>query len=226
VKLKDKRVWITGASGTIGGAIVEKFEKEGAEVLTRRIDITDKYDVKMVVDNWSPDILVNCAGMFGPTVPLNFGSFYDWEKTIDVNFISAAYLTRCVLSPMLKRKEGKIIHFSGGGSAYGLANLSAYASSKAALVRFVECISLELEDTGIDINIIAPGSIKSKMNPTGTGTPDRAVALALFLASEESNGISGRLISAVYDNWSNIDLDMLPSDAGTLRRVPLNKVAS
>ncbi len=118
---------------------------------------------------------------------------------------------------MLAQSSGKIIHLSGGGAAYGRPFYTAYSASKAALVRFSESLAEELRDAHIDVNTVAPGPVNNrmweqvralkepdpktiselkKMNETGGVSADRAAELALFLASDRSNGLSGRLISA------------------------------
>lgn len=216
--LKNKKAWITGASGTIGGAIVERFKKEGAYVYTKKIDVRDCKAVIDIAAKVRPDILVNCAGIYGPHEAAHQGFSDYWIDTINVNLIGSYYLTRAVIPHMLE-KGGKIIHLSGGGAAYGRPFYSAYSASKAGLIRFIECVAEEVGGVNIQINAIAPGSVKSKMNPEGTGTPDKAVELALFLASQESNHLTGRLISAIYDDWKK----PFSKEAGKLRRIPINE---
>ena len=138
-----------------------------------------------------------------------------------------------------------IIHFSGGGAAYARPYYSAYSSSKAALVRFSESLAEELRDSNIDVNTIAPGPVESgmwdelrsfkppdnktvaelkRMDETGGVSPVIAADLAVFLASDRSNGLTGKLISAVWDPWASFDQrinEIMNSEAGTLRRVPL-----
>jgi 3-oxoacyl-[acyl-carrier protein] reductase len=213
--LKNKKVWITGAAGAIGGAIAFRFEKEGAELFTGRIEVSDHAAVADAAESIRPDVLVNCAGVYGPHGPVQDNPVADWMRTVEVNLMGSFFLTRAVMPRMLERGGGKIIHLSGGGAAYGRPFYSAYAASKAGLVRFVECVAEEVEKFNIQINAIAPGSVKSKMNPEGTGTADKAVELTMFLASRESNHVTGRLISAVYDDWTK----PFPEEAGKLRRV-------
>jgi 3-oxoacyl-[acyl-carrier protein] reductase len=158
------------------------------------------------------------------------------------------YLTRAVLPLMLERNKGKIIYFSGGGAAYARPFLTAYGASKAALVRFTESLAEEVVEAHVDVNIIAPGPVNSRMwnqmrssaasagpkalseiknmEETGGVSAQRAAELAVFLASERSNGLTGRLISAIHDDWKVFDQripDIMRSEAGTLRRIPLNK---
>ena len=134
---------------------------------------------------------------------------------------------------------------SGGGATNPLPNISAYAVSKAAIVRFAETLAEEVRGFGIDVNAIAPGALNTGMlQEVLVSGPDKAgkifyekalaqkknggeplikgADLALFLASSTSDGITGKLISAVWDKWENWPeyLDELNnSDAYTLRRI-------
>ena len=224
---------------------------EESRALELALDVTSweqiQAAVKTVINGFGRiDALVNCTGMLGPIGPTAQVSCEEWVRAIDTNLVGSFYLTRAVLPSMMAQSSGKIIHFSGGGAAYARPFFTAYSASKAALVRFTESLAEELRETGIDINTIAPGPVYSrmweqlreagmkggagslqelrKMEETGGVPPDRAADLAVFLASARSNGLSGRLISAVYDNWAGLDgrvQDVMKSEAGTLRRVPL-----
>ncbi len=208
-----KRVWVTGASGTIGGAIAARFRQEGASVFTDRVEVTDYTAVLNGAWESCPDILVNCVGYYmRQPISVLHCSPVDWKKAVDVNLTGCFYLTKAVLPYM--NRGGKIIHMSGGGAAYGRPFYSDYASSKAGLVRFVECVAGEVEQFDIQINAIAPGSVKSRMNPEGTETPDKAVELVMHLCKPE-NKTTGRLISAIHDDWTKPFL----GEAGLLRRV-------
>ncbi len=203
--------------------------------------------VKTVIDAFGRiDVLVNCTGVLGPIGPTGGVPAEEWARAIQINLVGSFYLTQAVLPTMLEHSGGKIIHFSGGGAAYARPYYSAYSASKAALVRFTESVAEELRESHIDINTIAPGPVYSrmweqmraagekggrsnleelrKMEETGGVPPERAANLALFLASERSNGLTGRLISAVYDNWAGLEgriPELMKSEAATLRRVPL-----
>ena len=122
---KGKRVWVVGATGTIGGAIQKKFMEAGATVaITRRRDVCDLQGLIEIARNCDPDILVNCAGVYGPHAPVQEGWGDDWARTIEVNLIGAYNLTRAVLPLMLMKGGGKIIHMSGGGAASSEFNFS------------------------------------------------------------------------------------------------------
>jgi NAD(P)-dependent dehydrogenase (short-subunit alcohol dehydrogenase family) len=215
-----KKIWITGASGVIGAAVAQKMFENGATVYQNRVDITNLDDINKTVLQFQPDVLINCTGILGPVGIVTDNSIDHWLKTINVNLIGAFYLTKAVLPGMVNKNYGKIIHFSGGGAAYGRPLYSAYAVSKTGLVRFVENVAEEFKDFNIQINAIAPGSVKSKMNPESKGLPNLAVKLVEFLVSDASRYLNGRLISAVHDDWEK----GIQLEGGLLRRVPLNKV--
>jgi NAD(P)-dependent dehydrogenase (short-subunit alcohol dehydrogenase family) len=268
MQLANKVCLIAGASGALGHSIAQLFFSEGARlcltshsqppviegfaserVLARSLDVRNKSEVDAVVDQSAEhfgtiDVLVNCTGTLGPVGPTSEIAAVDWVKTIEINLIGSFYLTQAVLPFMVRKGCGKIIHFSGGGAAYGRPHFTAYGASKAALVRFVESLAGELSDAHIDVNAIAPGSVNSrmwdelravlhkagpgaledirKMDQTGGVSPALAAKLAAFLASDASNGLSGKLISAVHDSWQTF-ADRIPqiasSESGTLRRI-------
>lgn len=273
MELANRVCLIAGASGAIGGAIARRFQEEGAclalTYLSRKpvtdepeagrknekffhlpLDIRVPTNIAEVIKEVTArfgkiDVLVNCTGILGPVGPTSTVVEDDWVRAVETNLFGSFYLTRAVLPVMLSQSMGKIIHFSGGGAAYARPYYSAYSASKAALVRFTESLAEELLDAHIDINIIAPGAVNSrmwdqvralqdpdlktieeirKMEETGGVPPERAADLAAFLASDRSNGLTGRLISAVWDDWRGLDgriPEVMKSDAGTLRRVPL-----
>lgn len=227
------------------------FPAKDPRIATFRLDARKWKDVQSVVakagNKFGPvDILVNCVGVLGPVGPTQEVSVEHWTQTIQINLLGGFLLARAVLPSMLTSGAGKIILFSGGGAAYGRPFFTAYSASKAALVRFTESLAAEVADKNIQVNAIAPGPVKSrmwdellaigsaggsqalaelkKMEETGGVPAERAAALAVFLASSRSNGLTGRLISAVYDKWETLGPSIsneLSQDAGTLRRVPL-----
>jgi 3-oxoacyl-[acyl-carrier protein] reductase len=146
---------------------------------------------------------------------------------------------------MIKAKKGKIINLSGGGSGGPpTPTISAYVTSKVAVVRFAEVIAEEVKEHNIQVNSIAPGAVNTrlldqvlaaadkldkkflersiKQRETGGTPPEKAAQLALFLASDDSNGLTGRLISAVWDDYQNFSkkLDEINrTQIYTLRRI-------
>lgn len=192
------------------------------------------------------DVLVNCTGIQGPIGPAHALDSDAWARTIEINLTGSFHLVRAVVPFMLARGGGKIIHFSGGGAAYARPYFSAYGASKAALVRLTEILAEELREANIQVNAVAPGPVRSRMwdemraaggaggqkllrelaqmDETGGVSSERVAALAAFLASSRSGGLTGRLISAVHDRWEELPgkiPEIMSTEKGTLRRVPL-----
>jgi NAD(P)-dependent dehydrogenase (short-subunit alcohol dehydrogenase family) len=191
------------------------------------------------------DVLVNNAGVSGPIGPTEDVVWDEWEQTVRVNLFGSVLTCRALVPHFRANEYGKIIQLSGGGATSPRPRLSAYAASKAAVVRFAETLAEEVRGTGIDVNGIAPGALNTRMlddvieagaervghsdyeraieQRASGGTPlDQAARLAVFLASAASDGITGKLFSAPWDPWDQIaaykdDLDT--TDVYTLRRI-------
>ncbi len=187
------------------------------------------------------DILINNAAIQGPIGLAWENDWQDWQETLQVNLLAPVALSRAVVSGMLKQKTGKIIHLSGGGSTQARPQFSAYAVAKAGLVRFSEILAEEVKAEQIDVNCIAPGMMKTELleeiiqagiakagekefqqAKNAEDNSEQAARLCLFLASPKSNGITGKLISAVWDPWerfSDYHDEIRNSDIYTLRRI-------
>jgi NAD(P)-dependent dehydrogenase (short-subunit alcohol dehydrogenase family) len=189
-------------------------------------------------------VLVNNAAVQGPIGPLWENSREEWERAIRVDLLAPVQLSAQVVPWMLSEGYGKIINISGGGAASHRAYFSAYACAKAALVRLTETLAEETKANHIDVNALAPGVLNTNMTrqviaagPASAGlseyeklrgqkdtelTFNRAVDLATFLASSDSDGITGRLISAVWDRWESLGQrrsELEGTDVYTLRRI-------
>ncbi len=191
------------------------------------------------------DILVNNAGIYGPFGEVNQKNWNNWVQALQINLFGSVCMSSLVVPIMKKQKKGKIIQLSGGGATNPLPFISAYACSKAAIVRYVETLAEELRDFNIDVNSIAPGALNTRMldmvlaaapkdvgqdfyekskkqKETGGVSLEYGANLAVFLASEKSNHITGKLISAVWDNWEvwpEYIKELNTSDLYTLRRI-------
>ncbi len=274
-KLESKKIIITGGSLGIGLAIAKKCASEGAEVIiaARNEDALQKaseeinaiseknhHFYSLDVGNlnsvnkfaqWikSKDLevngLVNCAGIYGPIGKISQIDMKDFTEAININLLGTVYMCS-IFSPLLvSNKNKKIVNFSGGGGASPFPNYSAYASSKASIIRFTENIALELIDDQFDINCIAPGFVITRLHEQtvsvgsnvagsefyentqkqikdGGVPPEKAADLCSFLLSEDSDGITGKFISAPWDSWEEKTFQeklRRESDFATLRRI-------
>lgn len=272
MRLLDQRtIAIAGGSLGIGFAIAKRCVEEGAEVILGArtlpdleravaelngisgehrhfvVDVSQIDQVEKFAAYCKPfgvSGLVNSAGLLGPigkTSDINLAQF---AETVQVNFLGTVNTCVAFSRAMKDSLRKKIVNLSGGGAVAPFLNFSAYASSKAAVVRFSENFAREHADE-MDINCIAPGFIKTRLHEeTLKSGPDAAgkqfyertvkeiesggtsieftTELAVFLLSDLSNGISGKLISAPFDAWKSIEFqERLRSDAdlAALRRI-------
>ncbi len=270
VPVTGKSVLITGAGRGIGKRLALGFAKAGARVgllarsqaeidlakleieqaggnaLRLNADVRDLERLqaavaKMGVVLGGVDTLIAAAGVQGPIGPLPGTRPRDWTDTIETNLFGAVNACRAVLPGMIENRRGKIILIAGGGSGHSRPNFSAYAASKAALVRFAECLAEEVRDSNVQVNCMSPGGAYTHMTDeilhageeragrreiedaeqirvTGGVAPDKQIQLALFLASERSNHISGKLIH-VNDDWRRFEQANMKPELFTLRRV-------
>ncbi|MBF0314565.1 MAG: SDR family oxidoreductase [Oligoflexia bacterium] len=219
-------------------------------IITCKVDVASEEEVKNFISQaifklGRVDIIVNNAGIYGPMGLLEEVSVKEWVQAIEINLYSVLYTLKYLLPHMKQNRYGKVINLSGGGATNPLPRISAYAASKAALVRLTETLACECKDDGIDINAIAPGALNTrlldevlekgaesvgkvfyekalKQKAEGGAPMDRAAELCVYLASAESDGISGKLISALWDQWPRFQEfkeELLSSDIYTLRRI-------
>lgn len=222
----------------------------GQAVEAVRADVSSPQDVARLVGRAlelfpQVHVLVNNAGIYGPIGPSEDVDWGEWARAMEINVYGSVLPIRALLGHFKQHRYGKIVQLSGGGATNPLPNISAYAASKAAIVRFAESLALELKTFHIDVNTIAPGALNTRMldevlaaGPDAVGrefydrmvrtkaqggTPlERGASLAVYLGSSLSDGITGRLLSAVWDPWEHLanhrdDLDA--SDVYTLRRI-------
>jgi NAD(P)-dependent dehydrogenase (short-subunit alcohol dehydrogenase family) len=231
-------------------AALKRLAGTGQSVIARAADVAKSQDVTALVEAALAqfgrlDILVNNAGVAGPSGPLDGVDWGDWVRTIEINLLGSVLLCRAILPHFKKAAGGKIIQLSGGGATNPLPMLSAYAASKAAVIRFVETLAEETRENHIDVNAIAPGALNTRIldefvaagpekigrafheralqQKLSGGVPlARGAELAVFLGSPASDGITGKLISAVWDPWEELPnhlVDLNATDIYTLRRI-------
>lgn len=269
LQLRNKVVLITGAGRGIGKRLALGFAAEGAHVglLARskpeleitqleikqaggsayclRADVRNSAQMtaaaKRLSDKFGDiEILVCAAGIQGPVGPVNDIEPKTWAAAIETNLIGVFNSCRAVLPRMIERRSGKVTILGGGGTMRARPNFSAYAASKAAVVRFVETLAEEVREHNIQVNCLGPGPTYThmtdeiissgdkagwkdaedalKIRQTGGTPPEKQIMLALFLASERSNHISGKLIH-IRDAWKRLESSNIHPEIYTLRRV-------
>ena len=267
--IKEKGVLITGAGRGIGKRLAMGFaaagcrvgllarsqpeldlakleiEHAGGTALRIRADVTDFEQICAAAERMRAvfgglHVLVAAAAIQGPIAPLIEAEPKHWAETVRINLVGVMHACRAVLPQMIERRGGKIIILSGGGAANPRPNFSAYAASKAAVVRLAETLAEEVRDYNVQINCMAPGGAYTHMTDeiihagdragrkeiedaeqvrlTGGINPEKQIQLALFLASERSNHVSGKLIH-VNDDWKRLERENMNPELYTLRRV-------
>ncbi len=190
------------------------------------------------------DVLINNAAIVGPIGKLWENDWDEWQNTIRVNLLAPAALCRLAAPWMAQAGGGAIVNISGGGATKARPQFSAYGTAKAALVRFSETLAEEAAAQGIRVNSVAPGAMNTAMldavlgsSPEAAGAeyaqaekqareggtpPELAAELCVYLASGRSAGVTGKLISAVWDPWRDLAgyvEELRKSDIYTIRRI-------
>jgi 3-oxoacyl-[acyl-carrier protein] reductase len=222
----------------------------GQQVLSMRCDVSSEPEVQDLISlaeaKLGPlDILVNNAGIYGPMGPSESVPLKEWMRAIEINLYGVLLPCRAVIPSFKQRGRGKIIIVSGGGATNPLPNISSYAASKAAVVRLMETLAEELRPFHVDVNAIAPGALATRLvdevlaagpakvghafyeknlkwKREGATPPALGANLSVYLASQESDGITGKLISAQWDPWAKLHEhrdELAKSDIYCLRRI-------
>ena len=273
--MNERFVLITGASRGLGKVLSWRFAKEGYglclvaqkekrlnelsielkqqfknEIQLISCDLGNSMDIDVLINKTLQklprlDVLINNAAIQGSIGPLWENDLDSWKSVINVNLMAPMALCRAFVPWMEANAGGSIINLSGGGATGPRPNFSAYASSKAALVRFSETLAEEVKTKSISVNCVAPGTMKTSMmneiiekgseksgekefsnaeKVIGEGgvSMDHVADLIVFLASKRNRRITGKLISAVWDNWeewpNHLD-ELNKSDVYSLRRI-------
>src|SRR4051794_29098049 len=138
-----------------------------ARVLAIPADVSQPDDVHNLVEAalaqlGGLEILVCNAGVYGPKGAVQDVSWVEWSQAVAINLMGTVLPCREVLRHFLERKSGKILLLSGGGATKPIPCLSAYAASKAAVVRFGETLAEEVREMSIDVNAVAPGALNTR----------------------------------------------------------------
>lgn len=224
--------------------------RPGQHVVAMPGDISCRADVERVVTSALEafpqiHVLINNAGIYGPMGLIEDVDWDAWVRAIEINLFGSILMCRALLPHFKAHHYGKIVQLSGGGATNPLPRISAYAASKAAIVRFAETLAEEVAAEGIDVNAIAPGALNTRLlDDVLAGGPERVgqafyerslkqkaaggaplgkgADLAVFLGSAASDSITGKLLSAVWDPWETLGDhlgDLKRTDVYTLRRI-------
>lgn len=220
----------------------------GQQLIGEPCDIADPASVEAVFARAATfgqlHVVVNNAGVYGPIGQTEDVALADWAQAVQVNLTGTFLCCQHAVRAMKPHGAGKIITISGGGATNPMPRFAAYAATKAAVVRLTETLAEEYRDCGIDVNAIAPGALRTRLtaqvlaagperagadffarnkkwSDEGAADPRLGAALCVYLASTESNGITGKLISAQWDPWKDLQKfrNELKSDIYTLRRI-------
>ena len=228
--------------------LARKFPAQ--KVLAKACDVSDEKQVNELVafalrHLISLQALVLNAGIYGPMGPTESVPLDEWRRAMDINLFGVLLPCRALIPHFKSIKRGKIIVLSGGGATNPLPNISAYAASKAAVVRLMETLAEELRSFNVDVNAIAPGALATRLvdevlaaGPEKVGAAffeknkgwkekgavplELGANLAVYLASPDSDGITGKLLSAQWDPWKDLQKhrdDLAKSDIYCLRRI-------
>lgn len=228
--------------------VISKFSNK--KIHSKSVDISsesqiDKFIQESIAFHGSINILVNNAGIYGPKGEFESNNWEEWKNSININLMGNVYTIKKLIPHFKAQNFGKIIQLSGGGATSPLPNLTSYAVAKAGIVRFIETIAKELSEFNIQANSIAPGALNTrlldeilnegpeiigedfynkslKQKDDGGADFKHACELALFLATDMHPEITGKLISAIWDNWNIFNSckdDLRSSDVFTITRI-------
>ena len=245
------RLAIASRTQTELDQVAARIEELGGQAQAIRTDVSNRDDVMRLIETTLTtygqiDILVNAAGVYGPIGPMWDVDVDAWIWAMQINLFGTFMCCHAVLPSMIKHRHGKIVNFSGGGATSPLPRFTAYGVSKTAIVRLTETLAEEVEEFNIQVNAIAPGAVDTRLQDqvlaageragdllarirrlreTGEGGVPRELPaeLVVFLASDDSDGLAGKLIAAPYDGWQSWDTnriaEVMSASWFTLRRM-------
>ena len=222
MRFAGKRAVVTGGLSGIGEAVVKRIESEGGRVAIWdlnggiKTNIADFSSVMNAAEQTIKqiggiDILVNSAGITGPTVPVTEFSVEGWEQTIAINLNGTFFTNKAVVPHMIAQNYGRIVNIASIAGKEGNPNASAYSASKAGVIGFTKSLAKELAKTNIAVNAVTPAAVRTpifdqmpqahidfmlaKIPKARFGTVDEVANLVCWLASEECSFSTG----AVFD---------------------------
>jgi len=222
MRFQGRRAVVTGGLSGIGEAVAKRIAAEGGKVAVWDM----QGGIKTDISNWDSvqaaaaetvkqlggiDILVNSAGIAGPTATVTDLKMEDWHRTIAINLNGTFFTNRAVVPHMLAQNYGRIVNIASIAGKEGNPNASAYSASKAAVIGFTKSLAKELAKTNITANSVTPAAVRtpifdqipqshvdfmlSKIPMGRLGKVDEVASLVCWLASEECSFSTG----AVFD---------------------------
>lgn len=269
-----KHIVLTGASSGIGAALTQALAAEGHRlyVCARRRDRLDEVtqhgnlafgwpcdvsDEGQVIEfrrqvrqrTATVDVLINCAGRLGAIGPVLETDSEEWLDTIKDNLFGTYLMVKHLVPLMTASSSPRVVNFSGGGAFGPFPNYSAYAVSKAAIVRLTETLAVELAPRGVAVNAVAPGFVATEIHDAtlavgvkmagegyfqetteklsqGAVPMEVPVDCVRFLVSDQADGLTGKTLSASFDPWCTREFsqsieEISQSDLYTMRRMNL-----
>jgi NAD(P)-dependent dehydrogenase (short-subunit alcohol dehydrogenase family) len=188
---------------------VNEIRDAGGEISGLAGDIGKAQDARRIVaaavERYGrTDVLVNNASLLGSRVTIADYPITDWDEVVRVNLTGVFLLTQQVLQVMIPQRQGSIINVSSGVGRAGKARWGAYACSKAGLEGFTQVLADELKDSGIRVNSVNPAGTRTAMraeaypdeDPLTLPAPEEIMPIFLYLASDESVGVTGKALDA------------------------------
>jgi 3-oxoacyl-[acyl-carrier protein] reductase len=222
MRFSGRRAVVTGGASGIGEAITKRIEAEGGKVAIWdlnggiKVDISDYASVEKALAETlallgGVDILINSAGITGPTVPLAEFPIDGWMKVMAVNVNGTFFTNRAIIPHMIAQDYGRIVNIASIAGKEGNPNASAYSASKAAVIGMTKSLAKEVAKNNISVNAVTPAAVRtpifeqmpqshldfmlSKIPRGRFGTVDEVANLVCWLASDECSFSTG----AVFD---------------------------
>jgi len=225
MKLKDKVALITGGGRGIGKAIALDYAREGAklaicartgseieetakeiralgaECLAVACDVSLEEPVSKLIGEVQKhfgriDVLINNAGVMIRPAPIAETEVKKWDYTMAVNLRGPFLVTKALLPLMMRQKGGAIINVSSSIGRGAYANFAAYAASKWGIEGFTQTLAVEVKSYNIRVNSVEPGYVATKLTGYQGSRPESVTEVFVFLGTDESKGITGRMLSS------------------------------
>jgi NAD(P)-dependent dehydrogenase (short-subunit alcohol dehydrogenase family) len=230
--LRDKTVLVTGGASGIGAAVVELLGELGARVVIADLraaeltgDVAAPADAQRLVDEAVArlgrlDVLVNCAGISDTLTPTIEQTFENWQRVMDVDLTGTYLMCKAAGAHMIGRGGGAIVNIASICGLGGFPRRNAYGAAKAGVVMLTRNLACEWGQTGVRVNCVAPGYVRTPMvgalldankidaarihgrTPMSRmGTPREIAQAVAYLASDWSSFVTGATLP-VDGGWS------------------------